>query len=56
MKRELKFAVKRGEINEEEAEAIVTVKDFQELMNMLQKDKSADNKTRDFIKTRTVNI
>ena len=55
MKRELKFAVKRGDINEEEAEAITNVKDFEELMAMLQKDKIHYNKERDFIKTRGVN-
>ena len=54
MKRELKFAVKRGDIDEEEAEAITNVKDFQELMEMLQKDKIHDNKERDFIKTRGI--
>ena len=32
MKRELKFSVKRGDIGEEEVEAITNVKDFQELM------------------------
>ena len=52
MKRELKFAVKRGEIDEEEAEAITNVKDYEELMNIIQKDKLNDNKERDFIKTR----
>ena len=52
MRRELKFAVKRGEIDEEEAEAITNVKDYEELMAMLQKDKLNDNKERDFIKTR----
>ena len=52
MKRELKFAVKRGEIDEEEAEAITNVKDYEELMSMLQKDNLNDNKERDFIKTR----
>ena len=52
MKRELKFAVKRGEIDEEEAEAITNAKDYEELMTMLQKDKLNDNKERDFIKTR----
>ena len=52
MKRELKFMVKRGEIDEEEAEAITSVKDFEDLVAMLQKDKLNDNKERDFIKTR----
>ena len=52
MRRELKFAVKRGEIDEEEAEAITNVKDYEDLMAMLQKDKLNDNKERDFIKTR----
>ena len=54
MKRELKFAVKRGDIDEEEAEAITNVKDFEELMSMLQKDKINNNKERDFIKTRGI--
>ena len=52
MRRELKFAVKRGDIDEEEAEAITNVKDYEDLMNMLQKNKLNDNKERDFIKTR----
>ena len=51
MRRELKFAIKRGDIDEEEAEAITNVKDFEELMEMLQKGKMNDNKERDFIKT-----
>ena len=54
MKRELKFAVKRGDIDEEEAEAITNVKDFEELMSMLQKDKINNSKERDFIKTRGI--
>ena len=54
MKRELKFAVKRGDINEKEAETIINVKDFEELMSILQKDKINDNKERDFIKTRGI--
>ena len=54
MKRELKFAVKRGDIDEEEAEAITNIKDFEELMAMLQKDKINNNKERDFIKTRGI--
>ena len=52
MKRELKFMIKRGDIDEEEAEAITNVKDYEELIAMLQKDKLNDNKGRDFIKTR----
>ena len=54
MKRELKFAVKRGDIDEEEAGVITNVKDFEELMTFLQKEKINDNKGRDFIKTRGV--
>ena len=54
MKRELKFAVKRGDIDEEEAGVITNVKEFEELMTFLQKEKINDNKGRDFIKTRGV--
>ena len=56
MKRELKFAVKRGDIDEEEAEAITNIKDYEELMDMLQKGKMNDNKERDFIKTRGIHF
>ena len=56
MKRELKFAVKRGDIDEEEAEAITNIKDYEELMEMLQKGKMNDNKERDFIKTRGIHF
>jgi large subunit GTPase 1 len=58
MKRELKFAIKRGDIDEEEAEAITNVKDYEEFMEMLDKTKNKlmNNKERDFIKTRGINI
>ena len=56
MRRELKFAIKRGDIDEEEAEAITNVKDFEELMEMLQKGKMNDNKERDLIKTRGIHF
>ena len=56
MKRELKFAVKRGDIDEEETEAITNVKDYEEFMNMMDKNKNKlmNNKERDFIKTREI--
>ena len=56
MKREIKFAIKRGDINEEEAEAITNVKDYQEFMEMMDKNKNKlmNNKERDFIKTRGI--
>ena len=56
MKRELKFAVKRGDIDEEEAETINNVKDYEEFMNMMDKTKNKlmNNKERDFIKTRGI--
>ena len=56
MKRELKFAVKRGDIDEEEADAITNVKDYEEFMNMMDKNKNKlmNNKERDFIKTREI--
>ena len=58
MKREIKFAIKRGDIDEEEAEAITNVKDYEELMEMMEKTKNKlmNNKERDFIKTRGINI
>ena len=56
MKRELKFAVKRGDIDEEEAETITNVKDYEEFMNMIKKKKNKlmNNKEGDFIKTRGI--
>ena len=56
MKREIKFAIKRGDIDEEEAEAITNVKDYEEFMNMMDKTKNKlmNNKERDFIKTRGI--
>ena len=58
MKRELKFAVKRGDIDEEEAEAITNVKDYEEFMEMMEKNKNKlmNNKERDFIKTRGIDF
>ena len=58
MKREIKFAIKRGDIDEEEAEAITNVKDYEEFMEMMEKtnNKLMNNKERDFIKTRGINI
>ena len=58
MKREIKFAIKRGDIDEEEAEAITNVKDYEEFMEMMEKTKNKlmNNKERDFIKTRGINI
>ena len=56
MKREIKFAIKRGDIDEEEAEMITNVKDYEEFMNMMDKNKNKlmNNKERDFIKTREI--
>ena len=56
MKREIKFAIKRGDIDEEEAEAITNVKDYEEFMEMMEKTKNKlmNNKERDFIKTRGI--
>ena len=58
MKREIKFAIKRGDIDEEEAEAITNVKDYKEFMEMMDKTKNKlmNNKERDFIKTRGINV
>ena len=56
MKREIKFAIKRGDIDEEESEMITNVKDYEEFMNMMDKNKNKfmNNKERDFIKTRAI--
>ena len=56
MKREIKFAIKRGDIDEEEAEAITNVKDYEEFVEMMDKTKNKlmNNKERDFIKTRGI--
>ena len=56
MKREIKFAIKRGDIDEEEAEAITNVKDYEEFVEMMDKTKNKlmNNKERDFIKTREI--
>ena len=58
MKREIKFAIKRGDIDEEEAEAITNVKDYEEFVEMMDKAKNKlmNNKERDFIKTRGINV
>ena len=58
MKREIKFAIKRGDIDEEEAEAITNVKDYEEFVEMMDKTKNKlmNNKERDFIKTRGINV
>ena len=58
MKREIKFAIKRGDIDEEEAEAITNVKDYEEFMEMMEKTKNKlmNNKERDFIKTRGIDF
>ena len=58
MKREIKFAIKRGDIDEEEAEAITNIKDYEEFMNMMEKNKNSNNniKERDYIKTRGINF
>ena len=58
MKREIKFAIKRGDIDEEEAEAITNVKDYEEFVEMMDKTKNKlmNNKERDFIKTREINV
>ena len=58
MKREIKFAIKRGDIDEEEAEAITNVKDYEEFVEMMDKTKNKlmNNKERNFIKTRGINV
>ena len=58
MKREIKFAIKRGDIDEEEAEAITNVKDYEEFVEMMDKTKNKlmNNKESDFIKTRGINV
>jgi predicted RNA-binding protein associated with RNAse of E/G family len=44
MKRALKFAVKRGEITEEEYEEAFTVYDFENIIERLKKEATANKK------------
>ena len=56
MKRELKFAMKRGEITEEEYENVVTVKEFNDLMEKINKERNNDKNSKNIIKTKAVNF
>ena len=56
MKRELKFAMKRGDITEEEYESIDTVKEFNEIMQRINKEKNNDKNSKNIIKTKAVNF
>ena len=56
MKRELKFAVKRGDLDEEDIEDIVTVKQYNDLMEEIAKNKGKEKKGRDIIKTQSINF
>ena len=56
MKRELKCAMKRGDITEEEYESIDTVKEFNEIMQRINKEKNNDKNSKNIIKTKAVNF
>jgi large subunit GTPase 1 len=56
MKRELKFAVKRGDLDEEEIEDIVSVADFINIMKTIEKNKNENNKGKKLIETRKINF
>ena len=55
MKRGLKFAVKRGEITEEEYEEAVTVQDYEDIILRLTKDTRETNK-KDMVGAKLINV
>jgi large subunit GTPase 1 len=56
MKRELKFAMKRGEITEDEYDSVETVAEFKQLMERINKEKGNDKNSKNIIKTQAVNF
>jgi large subunit GTPase 1 len=56
MKRELKFAVKRGDVEYEDVEDIVTVKQYNDLMEEIAKNKGKEKLGKEIIKTQAINF
>ena len=48
--------MKRGDITEEEYESIDTVKEFNEIMQRINKEKNNDKNSKNIIKTKAVNF
>ena len=56
MRRELKFAVKRGDVDYEDVEDIVTVKQYNDLMEEIAKNKGKEKLGKGIIKTQAINF
>ena len=56
MRRELKFAVKRGDVEYEDVEDIVTVKQYNDLMEEIAKNKGKEKIGKNIIKTQAINF
>ena len=56
MRRELKFAVKRGDVDYEDVEDIVTVKQYNDLMEEIAKNKGKEKIGKNIIKTQAINF
>ena len=56
MRRQLKFAVKRGDVDYDDVEDIVTVKQFNDLMEEIAKNKGKEKIGKNIIKTQAINF
>jgi len=56
MRRQLKFAVKRGDVDYDDVEDIVTVKQYNDLMEEIAKNKGKEKKGKNIIKTQAINF
>ena len=56
MRRELKFAVKRGDVDYDDVEDIVTVKQYNDLMEEIAKNKGKEKIGKNIIKTQAINF
>ena len=56
MRRELKFTVKRGDVDYEDVEDIVTVKQYNDLMEEIAKNKGKEKIGKNIIKTQAINF
>ena len=56
MRRQLKFAVKRGDVDYDDVEDIVTVKQYNDLMDEIAKNKGKEKIGKNIIKTQAINF
>jgi len=56
MRRQLKFAVKRGDVDYDDVEDIVTVKQYNDLMEEIAKNKGKEKIGKNIIKTQAINF